>query len=238
MGRPGRSPPARRRRRSRSTSSGHAARPATRTTPARLPASNRWESSGPPAFSRFRHASDWVGRIAPTAGSEAVGEEAFVRLWGGTLPDEPLTLSGAVKLPASSAWLTSDRRPDRPRPVNASGPSRPSTSTIAPGRIDLALDAELTETAGPVHEVEIACPDGFRVVRVAADGLTDWAITSTPRRSLGSGSTARRFTSGGSASRAGSPSPPTRSPRLRSGRPGRSSPPGPAGPARTSSRGR
>ena len=58
------------------------------------------------------------------------------------------------------------RRRDRPAPPPGSGSARRSSLTVVPGRIDLALDADLTETAGPVHEVEIACPDGFRVVRV------------------------------------------------------------------------
>ncbi len=124
----------------------------------------------------FRRPSGWVGRIAPAAGSEQVAEEAFVRAWGGTLPDEPLTLSGAVRLalPAANA----------PAPQVTAGPPparlrvQPTvTINIAPGRLALSADVELTEVAGLVHDVDVACPEGFHFVRVSADGLTDWNLT-------------------------------------------------------------
>ena len=118
----------------------------------------------------FRRPIDWLGRLAPAADADASGEEAFVRAWGGSLPDEPLTLSGAVKLSAPFAresW-----------PEVATGPApalcrvEPAVHlTIASGRIEMIIVANLTETAGPVHDVAIACPAGFRPVRVTADGL-------------------------------------------------------------------
>jgi len=122
----------------------------------------------------FRRPLDWAGRIAPADGSVAVGDDAFVHAWEDALPDEPLTLSGAVKLPPPSAHAPPPRVSTGPSPARLRVQPRVSL-TVSRGRIDLALDADLTETAGTVHEVELACPAGFRVVRVSADGLTDWS---------------------------------------------------------------
>ncbi len=126
----------------------------------------------------FRRPTDWVGRLVPAEDAEAYGEETFVRAWGGSLPDEPLTLSGALKLPASSA------RESWPEVV--SGPAAASCRveptlhlSIASGRIDMIVDAELTETAGPVYDLEINAAEGFRPVRVIADGLTDWTMQAS-----------------------------------------------------------
>ena len=55
---------------------------------------------------------------------------------------------------------------------------------VAAGRIDLAVDADLTETSGPVHDVEVVFPGGFRVVRVSAEGLTDWSVSPGPAATL------------------------------------------------------
>jgi hypothetical protein len=126
----------------------------------------------------FRRPPEWVGRIGPGLGVpgalEIVGEEAFVRSWGGSLPKEPLTLSGAVKLPSLAG--------KGPLPTVATGPqlTRPRVVpsvqlAIIPGRIDVSVEADLTETAGPDHEVQLSLAEGFHVVRVSADGLTDWS---------------------------------------------------------------
>src|SRR5206468_113901 len=111
----------------------------------------------------FRRPPDWTGRIEPAARPEAVAvsEGSVVRSWGGSLPDESLTLSGVVKLPPAFARS--------PWPAVATGPTparlrvRPAVSlSLSPGRIDVSVDAELTETAGPAHEVEVTLPGGFR----------------------------------------------------------------------------
>jgi len=129
----------------------------------------------------FRRPPDWVGRVLPAAGPvaplEALGEESFVRAWG-ALPSELLTLSGAVRLPPLTRFtlpkVSTGPMPARLRVV-------PSVQlAVKAGRIDLTADAELTETAGPVHEAEVDCPEGFHVVRVSGDGLTDWS-RPTPR---------------------------------------------------------
>ncbi len=126
----------------------------------------------------FRRPTDWVGRLVPTEDAEAFGEETFVRAWGGSLPDDPLTLSGALKLPATSA------RESWPEVV--SGPAAASCRvvptlhlSIASGRIDMIVDAELTETGGPVYDLEINAAKGFRPVRDVAEGLTDWTMQAS-----------------------------------------------------------
>ena len=127
----------------------------------------------------FRRPPDWLGRIVPAAGSlapfEAVSEESFVRGWG-TLPEENLTLSGAVRLPPLSRFLL---------PSVQTGPLTSRLKavsalelTVVSGRINLALDAELNEVGGPVHEAKLTLPRGFRPLRIAGDGLTDWSQPS------------------------------------------------------------
>jgi hypothetical protein len=119
----------------------------------------------------FRRPSDWSGRLSAGAGAgvEAMTEEAFVRSWG-NLPDEPLTLSGAVRL---TRWmpvsLDSGPPPDRVRV----GPT--VQVAIASGRVESKLEADLTEMSGLTDEVEIETPADFRVAWVEADGLTDWS---------------------------------------------------------------
>src|SRR5207237_551664 len=44
----------------------------------------------------FRRPADWSGRLATIPGTDPITEEAFVRAWG-TLPAEPLTLSGTTR---------------------------------------------------------------------------------------------------------------------------------------------
>ena len=183
----------------------------------------------------FRRPPDWVGRIGPGPGVpgslETVGEEAFVRAWGGSLPEEPLTLSGAVKLPSLAG--------KGPLPMVATGPQLdrlrvvPSVQlAIAAGRIDVSIEADLTETGGPAHEVELSLAEGFQVVRVSADGLTDWSRPTTRSLRLrfdGPPLRQRRMRVQGWLAVAGDPL----APRLRAAR---STSPGRAGPIRRSKR--
>ena len=121
----------------------------------------------------FRRPSDWVGRIVPAGGSEAFSEEAFVRAWK-ALPDEPLTLSGAVR------YVMSTGRGSLPSVTTGIPPAKLQVKAetridVEAGRIGVAVDATLTETDGPVFEAVVECPEGFRPIRVAADGLTEWS---------------------------------------------------------------
>ncbi len=131
----------------------------------------------------FRRPSAWSGRIEPAAGAVAIGDEAFVRSWEVPLPDDPLTLAGAVRLPSAFPNVSPAEVVTGPVPPRLRVQPRVNIN-IAGGRIDLSVDADLTETTGTVHDVRITCPDGFRVVRVSADGLTDWSVTSDPAPSL------------------------------------------------------
>lgn len=125
----------------------------------------------------FRRPSDWLGRIAPAAGSEPLGEEVFARAWG-SLPVEPLTLSGAIRIAALAARGTTPGVETGPRPARLR--VKPAVQlAVAPGRIDATIDAELTEVGDPVDSVEVAAPPGFRIDRVSADGLTDWERPDT-----------------------------------------------------------
>lgn len=94
-----------------------------------------------------------------------------MKAWG-ALPVEPLTLSGAIKF--SNGF-------ERSAPIEVETGLEPATFRVAPvarivvaaGRVDLALVADLVEAGGSVHEAKIALPQGFRLISVDADGLTD-----------------------------------------------------------------
>jgi len=130
----------------------------------------------------FRRPPGWSGRLVPPAGVgpgvEAVPEEQFVRAWG-DLPAESLALSGVVRESRSAAVADADAeggsiavRTGRP-PARAR--VRPAVRLdVEPGRVNVVVDAELTEVSGPVTEAEVACPEGLRVVRVVGDGLAWW----------------------------------------------------------------
>ena len=123
----------------------------------------------------FRRPADWLGRIAPGAGAEALGEELFVRSWG-SLPTEALTLSGAVRV---AGWLGRNAPPAVEIGPGASRSTVVSSLslTVSAGRIGVSLDAELSEAGETVHEASMSIPDGLRLDRVSADGLTFWERT-------------------------------------------------------------
>lgn len=120
----------------------------------------------------FRRPADWTGRMAPVAGAEALGEEAFVRAWG-NLPGESLTLSGAIRLASTLSRPAQPSVEAGPRPLRVR--VQPAVQVaVSPGRLDLTFDAEFDGTDDPVYDVELALPEKFRLDRIAADGLTDW----------------------------------------------------------------
>jgi hypothetical protein len=130
----------------------------------------------------FRRPPDWQGRITPGGATDIIGEEAFVRAWG-NLPADLLTLSGAVKFPASFARF--------PAPEVVTGPPaarfrvQPTVHVaLEPGRIVMTAEADLTETGSPVHAVEVECPEALHLIQVEADGLTDWTRPSAGRLRL------------------------------------------------------
>ncbi|GAC1465659.1 MAG: hypothetical protein NVSMB9_05480 [Isosphaeraceae bacterium] len=129
------------------------------------------------ALLALRRPSDWLGRIETSDTKEQVGEEEFVRAWG-NLPDDPMTLSGVVRLPSPPSVAD--------RPTVETGPRPPrlrvqqtARLTVSPGRLDLTLDADLTETSGSVHEVDLTWPAALQISSLSATGLTDWS-RSTP----------------------------------------------------------
>ncbi len=120
----------------------------------------------------LRRPADWEGRLSAGAGGEVVSDEAFLRAWG-TPTAEPLILSGAIRLTTPFSRL-----PAQELSIHRTVPrflvTTNARATLSQGRVELAVDAELAEIAGAPHEVEVAFPDGFRIVRFDADGLTDW----------------------------------------------------------------
>jgi hypothetical protein len=127
------------------------------------------------ASSAFRRPADWSGRIAPEVEEETLGEETFARLWGGTLPAEPLTLSGATRqvsllgryrIPQVETGFLAPRV--RVQPV--------VQLNVGSGRIDLSAEARWNETGEPVYEVEVELPAAIRLDRVSGNGLTSWEI--------------------------------------------------------------
>jgi hypothetical protein len=125
----------------------------------------------------FRRPADWSGRLAmiPLLDPIPITEEAFVRAWG-TLPEEPLTLSGATR------FLRAPVLALRTGPLPVQLEVRPAVElSIGAGRVDVRSSAELFEISGHAHHAEIEIPPALRVVRVEADGLTDWSRVSPER---------------------------------------------------------
>ena len=119
----------------------------------------------------FRKPADWSGRIGNGAGAggEPFSEEVFVKLWG-TLPDEPLTLSGAVRFARLPELLA--RTGPAARRLSVAPDLR---LTIGAGRLELDLKADLVELEGRTYEAVLEFPASLRVIAVEAEGLTDWS---------------------------------------------------------------
>jgi len=119
----------------------------------------------------FRRPPDWMGRLAPAPSTDPITEEVFVKAWG-NLPDEPLTLSGVTRLGRSST-LSVRTGPQAPRLSIQSSVQL----DLGPGRIELNMEARLTQISGRSYQAEVALPADFQVVRVNGEGLTDWSRT-------------------------------------------------------------
>ena len=144
----------------------------------------RWPGIEVPTSGRFsgllgfRRPGDWSGRIEAIDGLEAVSEASFAKSWG-TLPDEGLTLAGAVRFGRSPSLVVSTR----PVPVRRSIRSTVLLD-LAPGRLNATIEAVLTDRQGRSFELELGVPDEFRVARISAVGLLDWRKVARDRLRL------------------------------------------------------
>jgi hypothetical protein len=126
----------------------------------------------------FRRPSDWSGRLEAGLGLDPLPESSFARSWG-TLPDDGLTLAGAVRLGSSTdlAVVTGPlplRRVVRPRVV----------VEVEPGRLKASIEATLSDRQGRSFEIEMGIPADFRVVRVDSVGMVDWQRVARDRLRL------------------------------------------------------
>ncbi|WP_406695457.1 hypothetical protein V5E97_30995 [Singulisphaera sp. Ch08] len=117
----------------------------------------------------FRRPADWAGRLSGLAGSDPITEEVFVRSWG-NLPEEPLTLSGVTRfLRLSSVAVRTGPQPSRLS-------VQPTVElNLGPGRVEVSLEAKLTQVSGRSYQVEFDVPSELQVSRVEGDGVTDWS---------------------------------------------------------------
>ncbi len=113
----------------------------------------------------FRRPGDWSGRLSGQTGFDALDEESFVNAWG-PLPDEPYTLAGVRGFQAEG------------RAEVESGPVRPRRSVtpsvrleLGEGRVDVQVEAELTDLAGLSTELDVSIPASLVLERATADGL-------------------------------------------------------------------
>ena len=135
----------------------------------------RLAPSGVGAFSGllgFRRPAEWSGRLGPVAGAVAVADEVFANAWG-DLPRDPLTPAGALQFAAPPAVEVATGPP----------PSRPAIKQavellVAPGRLEVRVEATLTGRGGPCFEATARVPERLQLARVEADGLTHWSRPS------------------------------------------------------------
>ncbi len=123
------------------------------------------------ALLALRRPGDWSGRLtaAAGAGAEPMTEETFVKAWG-ALPDDPLTLSGAVRLAHATA-VALEAGPPADRLV-----VQPAVQLVlAAGRVEVRMEADLVAASGRADRVAFDVPDALRIAWVDADGLTDWS---------------------------------------------------------------
>ncbi len=151
------------------------ATPTEPTMPRRPP---RLEPAGWERYSCLlgaRRPSDWTGRLEPQAGAEVVADDIYVQSWN-RLPDDLLTFSGACRLGReSSAILTTGPAPARilVKPT--------ITIAVEPGRLGLAVEADLTDLSGRPNVLAAQLPVGMRPVDVSGDGVREWSIDAANR---------------------------------------------------------
>ena len=141
----------------------------------RLP---RIQSSSLKEFSGLvgvRRPESWSGRLGPGDGGEPVPDDLFARAWG-PFPDATATFAGAARF-VGVPQLILRAGPSRERPR-----IRPSvTLDLAPGRIDVRAEAELSDDGGWPRELEATIPPDLRLTRIEAPGLTDWSRPADDR---------------------------------------------------------
>lgn len=119
----------------------------------------------------FRRPAHWLGRLgaATIEGVESVPDELFVQAWG-RLPEMSSTLAGAIRF-----QTTPDTRL-LSVPAEPNATIRPSVHLLVqPGRLVLRSQTELIPGTPAPDEYQIRIPSELHVVKVAADGLTDWS---------------------------------------------------------------
>ena len=126
----------------------------------------------------FRRPSDWSGRLEPPGGVEAASEASFARAWG-PLPDDGLTLAGAVRFARSPAF----RVATGPVPIRRSVRTKMQVD-LGPGRMNVEIDAALTDRRGRSFDLELGLPNDFRIARIGAVGLLDWQKLARDRLRL------------------------------------------------------
>jgi hypothetical protein len=123
----------------------------------------------------FRRPPNWSGRLESHEGSDPTTEEGFVRAWG-TLPDDPLTLSGTARF--TSIPAVSVQAGPRPRTLSLDASL---TLRIEPGRIDAQFEARPRFASPERDHLDVQVPDDLRVVSVTGDGITDWSRPAPDR---------------------------------------------------------
>jgi hypothetical protein len=125
-----------------------------------------------------RRPGDWTGRLDPLPAPEPIGDEAFVKAWG-KLADEPLTLCGTSRLvPDSSPTLLTGPAPGRAQ-------IKPSvTLKIESGRVAVNIEAEISEFAGHLFQLEMALPEDLVLVEVTGEELALWKVVAPGRLRL------------------------------------------------------
>jgi hypothetical protein len=145
-----------------------------------------WKPAAPGAFDRrlprvepvgasryagvvgFRRPSDWSGRLEPGEAEERRPEASFVQAWG-ALPDDGLTLAGAVQFsePPDLAVATG--------PLVRRRASRTAVRLeLSPGRVDAEIETTLIDRQGRSFDAEAVLPREFRILSVRSPGLVDW----------------------------------------------------------------
>ncbi len=116
-----------------------------------------------------RRPAGWTGRVEAVAGSEGVADEVFARQWG-AFPEPPATLAGAIRFAETPAMTL------RTAPVRARATVEATVrAQVEPGRLMVTAEGTIKQLEGQTREVQVQVPADWNVLRVSANGLTDWS---------------------------------------------------------------
>ncbi|HEV3162732.1 MAG TPA: hypothetical protein VGZ22_01730 [Isosphaeraceae bacterium] len=130
----------------------------------------------------FRRPDEWAGRLLAPVGAASMAEsitaDAFAKAWG-ALPADHLVWAGACRFARVPTIEVTTGPALLRRAVRQTVQVK-----VEPGRLDVQVDAELTDRVGRSFDVELSIHRDWHLVRAEGEGLVSWSRPAPDRLRL------------------------------------------------------